>query len=377
MISVPNQPKRTLRQWTRVFLILLVTTVFPLLGQEAKKDPNEKPASGEVAAKETAEEKRRKQLDMMKSHIRYGSMKIRVEGIKKIQDLKEDEQPEFIAIINDLAVTDLDPVVRKESIRILGEVGTDATDPTLEKGLDDSNFEVRETAVRALGNRDYRASAPKLFQLLQKEDFEKDDRFTLGLIDVLSRFEYNQEAKYFEEKVKDRRTHPDVRRKIILYFGKSKADSAGPYLLELAKNEDEGATDRAYAVNSLGKLKYMPALTPFQEMLKTIQDLPPGREKNELIPLKMHLIGSLVMLGDTSVYPLIVAAAKDESTGVRLRAIRQMGELKMADYRDLLEYKSKYDENAKVRKEAQKSLDLIDGKTDKTEEPEEDTEGDS
>jgi HEAT repeat protein len=87
----------------------------------------------------------------------------------------------------------------------------------------------------------------------------------------------------------------------------------------------------------------------------------------------MHLLTTLIKLGDESVHPLLTAAAMDDNEGMRLRAVMQIGDLKLASQRELILYKSERDPNARVRKEAKKALEKLDGKTDIQETPEDET----
>ena len=356
-------------------LLSLTLIVSPLSAQkESGSKKTDFDQKGKKESEQSKADARQKKLELLKSHIRYGSMKIRVQAIDRIPELKPEEQPDFVDILKMLAINDLDPAVRKQSVEVLGKVGDSSSDAVLEQALADKNFDVKEQAVRSLGKRDARQASKSLFELLKGEDFSTDDRFLIGLIDVLGRFQYTEAADFLQKKAEEKTVHIDTRRKILLYFGQAEASGASDFLLKTVQNELEDVTDRAYAVNSLGKIKYEPAVPVFQKILKEIQDLPPGREKTSLVPLKLQLIAALVRLGDRSVYPLIKAAALDESAGVRLRAVRQMGELKMKDQRELLEYKAKFDDNPRVRKEAQKALDLIDGKIEKNDTGEEEEE---
>jgi HEAT repeat protein len=83
----------------------------------------------------------------------------------------------------------------------------------------------------------------------------------------------------------------------------------------------------------------------------------------------MQIIASLILLKDEEVREILYAMARDDDEQVRLRAVHQIGQLKIEDARQLLTYKSKYDPSARVQKEAKKALSLLDGQKVAPEEP--------
>lgn len=70
----------------------------------------------------------------------------------------------------------------------------------------------------------------------------------------------------------------------------------------------------------------------------------------------MYCIAALVNLGDSNAYPRLEKSLKSNSAAVRLKSIEMMADLKDKRSIDILEYKAKYDPNAKVRKAAKQAL---------------------
>ncbi len=336
-------------------------------GEETKEE-NESPEGEELPA-ERETEKREKALKKLKLDIRFAASEERRRSIKKVKKLKEGEREDFIPLLMELAEKDLDPLVRDSTIQALGDMNSRRAAPILEKSLEDDNPDVRRSAVRAIRKIDAKQSAPALEKMVRKEDFSENNLILSSALLTLGNFRYRTIAPFLVEKAKEGRTNYEMRRAILLYLGNARSTESYDYLLETATNENEDAALRAYAVNALGKIKNPEAAQPLHAILENLRTLKSKRERIRFNSLKLQLIVALIRLGDESVVPEILATARDDDPTVRLRAIRQLGNMKLEQARDLLEYKAEHDPSVRVRKAAQKSLRQIKGE-EKTEEEE-------
>ena len=73
--------------------------------------------------------------------------------------------------------------------------------------------------------------------------------------------------------------------------------------------------------------------------------------------LKIYSIAALVLLGDTEILKDLVSYAKDDDANVRLRAVKQLGEIDNKEVIELLEYKAQRDPSKKVQEVAKKALE--------------------
>ena len=170
--------------------------------------------------------------------------------------------------------------------------------------------------------------------------------------------------------------HKENRRAILLFFGTAEVAEMKDFLLSIAKDDGEEISFREYAINSLGKINDKSVITDFHNMYDEIRSLKNKQERTQYSRMKMQLIAALIRLGNETVIPEIIAAARDDDPNIRVKAIRQIGEMKLESARELLEFKSEHDMSEHVKKEAKIALARLNGNSsadpeDEAEAPEE------
>jgi HEAT repeat protein len=160
-------------------------------------------------------------------------------------------------------------------------------------------------------------------------------------------------------------TDLESRRSILLYAGSVRNAQMQEKLLAIVADADADLVMRSYAANSLGKIAAKDngmkenrerSIKAMQAVLDEIRNIRDSRQRARMNMLKQQAILALIRMGDDSVKDELRAAAQDDDASMRLRAIRYIGELKLKEYRNLVEFKSKHDESPKVRKEAERVL---------------------
>jgi HEAT repeat protein len=234
--------------------------------------------------------------------------------------------------------------------------------------LGDSRMEVALAAIAALGDVKSERAGDPLAELVRKADFTTNDPTTTAAIRLLGRLKYRAVSEFLKTKADDQSTHGEVRLSIVLYFGRAGAVDMNDFLVGLVQDEDLEVITRSYAVNSVGKLGQQSSIPALREQLEKIRTLANPRDRARFSPLKLQLLTALVRLGDDSVEKELLAAARDDDARVRVRAIGQIGEARMRDARDLLEYIVSHDPSAGARRAAEKALKQLDGAEDESEE---------
>ena len=148
-----------------------------------------------------------------------------------------------------------------------------------------------------------------------------------------------------------------MRSSIALYFGKIKDNKAESALIEVATDESEDITLRSYAVNSLGKMNSPRSVSELRTMLSKINEAKSKTEIKKYSALKLYVISALILLGDKDILKDLIVYAKDDDPSVRLRAIKQLGEVPDPNVIELIEYKAQRDPNRKVQELAKKILE--------------------
>ncbi|MCE9599215.1 MAG: HEAT repeat domain-containing protein [Spirochaetia bacterium] len=326
--------------------------------QSEEKTPAKKPEKKpETPAPVKDPEKRKAQLESLKQRIMFSSSSDRRNEIRRVRSLDESEQKEFIPMLVKMATEDLDPAVRESSMRILSEMKAKEAEPAFLAGLKDKQDDVQLAAISGIRELELKSGGEPLAAMMKTLDAKKDVGKFTAIIRTLGAMEYKADLPFLIAKAEDSETHEEIRRAAVLYLGDVKATEGREYLTKLAKNDEKDADLRAYAVNSLGRMKEPTAIPLIKEILENIRNQKNPKERIRMSRLRYQGMIALMRLGDRSMIPEIMSAAKDDDPSVRLRAVRQLGEMKVAEAKDLLAYKAKYDDNARVKKAAQQAID--------------------
>lgn len=328
--------------------------------QEAARAEKEKKAQALREANKKVS--REKALVKLKASIQYAHAAERRISIRKVPDLEEDERGPFIPLLKELAIKDADPTVRQSCLQSLDDLRLKDAESVFVEALKDEKEDAKRIAVTALVHIEANSSAPKLAELLKDANYKENSLLLPTVIRSLGELEYPKESGFLKTKLDDPSTHQEIRKAIITYFGAAKCSDQYDGLLKLAEKDDEEPSLRAYAVHSLGRLGDKRAVEPIRKILESIRSLSSSNERTRMNRLKLHSIAALIRLGDKSVEDELIASAKDDDANVRLRAVRQLGEMKIEKARELLTFKAEYDENARVRKAAKEALAHLDGK---------------
>jgi HEAT repeat protein len=242
------------------------------------------------------------------------------------------------------------------------------------KALEDEKEDVQRAAISGLSAIDSTRGEP-LFELIKKEDLHLYSRLTAASVRLLGKMNDPRAVAYLKEKYEDPELHEENRGVMLLYFGAVRALEMREKLLEIAGDENASITLRTYAVNSLGKLGDPASIEPLKRLYDSIRVLKNKQERARYSRLKIQLISSLLRLGDSSAEGEILAAARDDDPNIRLAAIRQIGDLRIAAAEGLLEYKAKFDASTQVKKAAAKALERLHGNASGEDEEETTTQG--
>lgn len=321
--------------------------------------------------KQESPEKRKEALSLLKNRILYSSSTDRRNAIRDLKRLKKDEQSDFYDDLVLIVKTDHDAAVRESALRFLAEEGV-ATSKAKEAyiaGLNDTERNVRLEALKGIRKIDLKEAGEKLAKLVSESELNENDPVIHAAIRTLGTLKY--ESPEFTKRLLDALDNPatemESRRSILLYAGSIRAIEMEEKLLAIVANAEADLVMRSYAANSLGKMaakdggkagsqsrdRYLKAMQAVLDEIRNIRD---SRQRARMNMLKQQAILAMIRMGDDSVKEELRAAAQDDDANSRFRAIRYMGELKLKEYRDLVEFKSKHDESLKVRKEAERVL---------------------
>ena len=314
-----------------------------------------KPAAAETARDAKKAEQHRKNLEMMKEQFRFGHSKLRKLTLKKIERLEEADQSQYHDMIVEFAREDLDPTVKAACLGTIGRLDLEAGRPVLVEALKEDNEDVRRASVRSISRLEYTPAAPALMELVKEADFKENNTLLISAIQTLGRLKHDDTA-FFEGKGEDPETHAEVKQVIALYFGTIESATAKEPLLKWLRDEDEQPLVRAYAANSLGKLKDPAAIEPLKETLEEIRSITNPGLRARLGRLRLNSMMALLRLGERSVEKEVLSMARDDDANVRLNTAKQMGDLQLTEGLPTLKYMADRDPSRSVQLAARKAV---------------------
>jgi len=354
----------------KIIIIISIFSYAAVAVSELSAEKNTVKTKSEVNEDQKKKENRKKYLKSLKKSILYDSSTERRNSILKIKSLEKNEKDDFVPVLKKLAIEDLDYFVRESCVRTLGEMDRHDAENVFIQALNDSKSDVKRAAIKSLSKIESKQSAP-VYEMIKKEDFTEYSNLLTSSIRLLGKMKYSEAAPFLKDKSMEPEIHKENRRAILLYFGLAEVGNMKDFLLDIAKDDAEEISFREYAVNSLGKINEKSVISDLHTIYEEIRSLNNKQERVKYSRMKLQIIAALIRLGDNSVEPEIMAAARDDDPNIRVKAVRQMGEMKLESARDLLEYKAEHDQSTNVKKEAKKALSRLDGsKTDDDEDEE-------
>lgn len=257
-----------------------------------------------------------------------------------------------------------DPLVLRKMAEFIGGAPFNDLDEELTRFLGDKNNEqLFFSTVGALAKKKPASALPAIIKEIKEQDFSKPGNRLPDAVHLLTIYKDSSLQPFLMEKLNAADTYADYRSGILKYLGETKpwSETTKAQVLKLYKDEAEPLTVRGSAAYALGKAEIGEAKPILKETLTKIEALKSSDEKKRYTRFRMQIIASLILLKDNEVREILYAMARDDDELVRVRAIHQIGQLKIPEARELLEYKSKFDPSMKVQKEAKKAISMLDG----------------
>ncbi len=298
-----------------------------------------------------------KKAEKIESTLEYGMQKDRKTAIIMINEVKDEQiKNRLIQKLITIVENDTDIEIRKTAVTVIGDNRYSAATNSLIKALDDPEEDVQIAACYALGKIKAESSKTKLVELFNKRDLKKDSNLTDAIITTLYELKAPDILETAVKAGKDSSTSRLVRERLIMYIGYTGSAAQKDFLIELYKNDDEDVLLRSYAIKSISKLKIKDTVPDIKKTIKEIDSYPFNKRK-KYYDLYMFSVAALVEMGDAESIELLMTPLRSDNSAVRLRAVNLIKEFNDQRTIDILKYKMKNDPNAKVRKAARKALE--------------------
>ncbi|MCX7631996.1 MAG: HEAT repeat domain-containing protein [Turneriella sp.] len=325
--------------------------------EDAKTNKKEKPASPELLAR-------------IRDTLRFGnSLQVR-DALNTLGRLSAEEQKGLLPELKQLLKSQDSQVLRKLA-EYIGNAPFADLDEELPKLLQNKTHDpLFFAAVSAIAKKKPASALSVLQQEIREQDFSKAGNRIPDLLHLLALYKDSSLQPFLTEKLRSADTYSDYRGGILRYLGEITpwSQEMQDLVLKIFQDESEPLTVRGAAAQALGKARIDGAKPVLKEALNKIENLKNLDEKKRYTRFRMQVIAGLILLQDGEVQDILFNMARDDDEQVRARAIYQIGQLKLASARELLEYKAKYDPSVRVQKEAKKALAALDGTKPATEE---------
>jgi HEAT repeat protein len=300
----------------------------------------------------------KKKKEILEKIIRYGSNKERKEALRELSSMPSDGMEDLIKLVSETLSTDQDNGIKISCLRTLGELDAKSESEKIIPLLKDKSDDVREVAIQTINRLKINEAANELNELIKNQDFTKPLTLTNSAINTLAELENGKiSSEFLENKIKEKNNSVDVRSSIALYYGKTKDIKVESTLLEIANDESEDMNLRAYSINALGKMNSPKATPELRNILGKINESKTKSDLKKYSILKLYVISALIMLGDKEILKELVIYAKDDDASVRLRAVKQLGEIPDPSVVELIEYKASRDPSKKIQDVAKKIIE--------------------
>ncbi|MBV6494451.1 MAG: hypothetical protein LDLANPLL_02484 [Turneriella sp.] len=332
---------------------------------EKKNDTHEKSVEKKDSIKEEKKKDHTALIERIREVLKYGnSLQVR-DTLNTLSRLSADEQKQLLPELKKTCKSK-DPLVLRKMAEFIGSASFHDLDDTLAVFLDDkNNDQLFFSTVGALAKKKPESARGAILREVKEQDFTKAGNRVADLIHLLSVYKDYSLEPFLLEKLQTADTYSDYRSGILKYLAESSAWSATlkDHVMKIFEDEAESLTVRGSAAYALGKAQIHEAKAKLKKVLTKIEAMESNDEKKRYTRFRMQIISGLILLKDDEVKDILFAMARDDDEMVRLRAVRQIGILKIPDARPLLEYKSKYDPSIKIQREAKKALNMLDKNT--------------
>jgi HEAT repeat protein len=297
-----------------------------------------------------------KKAEFIEETLDYGTQEERAQAMDKISQVRDTAiRGKLTRKLIDLMKDEEEPELLVKAITVLGTLKESAAVPLMTDKLDHRSEEVRTAAVYGLKELNGISARDKLVGKLKGQNLESSSNYTDTLIQTLAEFKAVEVVPFMKESLEKNTTHAGVKEAMILFLGKVPSPASKDVLLKIYRDEDENVMLRSYAVNSLARLGLKDVTGDIKQVIGMI-DSYEAKKRKQYYELNLYSVAALAKLGDPDAIPKLINSLRNNNAQVRLKAISLIKEFKEKRTIDILKYKMKYDQNARVQAAAKSAL---------------------
>ena len=297
-----------------------------------------------------------KKAEFIGETLDYGTQEERTRAMDKISQIKDTAiKGKLSRKLIDLMKNEEEPELLVKAITVLSGLKESDAVPLMTDKLDHRSEDVRTSAVYGLKDLNGVSAREKLVAKLKEQNLENSSNYTEALIQTLAEFKAVELVPFMKESLEKNTTGTGVKESMIIFLGKIQSRDAKDILLKIYKDDDENMMLRAYSVNSLAKLGMKDVTRDIKEVINVIESYD-AKKRKQYYELHLYSVAALAKLGDPDAIPKLINSLRNNNAQVRLKAISLIKDFKEKRTIDILKYKMKYDQNAKVQAAAKNAL---------------------
>ena len=297
-----------------------------------------------------------KKAAFIEETLDYGTQEERAQAMDKISQVRDTAlRGKLTHKVIDLMKNEAEPELLVKAITVLGTLKESAAVPLMTDKLDHRSEDVRTAAVYGLKELNGLSAKDKLASKLKEQNLSAVSNYTDALIQTLADFKAVELVPFLKESLEKYTTCASVKEAMVLFLGKVPSPDAKDVLLKIYKDEDESVLLRSYAVNSLAKLGTKDVTGDIKQVIAAIESYD-AKKRKQYYELHLYSVAALARLGDPDALPKLIDSLRNNNAQVRLKAIGLIKDFKEKRTIDILQYKMKYDQNAKVQAAAKSAL---------------------
>jgi HEAT repeat protein len=277
--------------------------------------------------------------------LRYGTDSDIIKAFSGIQDdLGKQVNMDILAVFHEHHSQKVYSIL----VRYIGETKLEEAEEILYQELSREKIDedYREDIIRSLGKLKKISSLEHLKRYYFSN--ESSERVKKAIIDAWGDIGDPGIEGVLIQIVSDVTADKDIRGRAILALGKIKSVGSLQILQDIALNRYEDKYLRIYAVNSMGEIGGDEVLDILGELLSD--------DVHEVVE---YAVQSIAKIDTAESGALLMQALRSDFDKVRYFAVVGITRLKYREAAEILEFKSKYDLNERVRSEAVKALEII------------------
>lgn len=281
--------------------------------------------------------------------LEYGVTSQRIGVIKAIEQNKSVED---FPLIEKALISDINPEVRGYAAYSLINLKVSREELWINALKNEKDPEVLRKIVYGISELKIKGSGPHLFnELTNRIDNPKNSLLVATIIRAIGEIQYKEAANYINGLLTNILYPLEIRSASAIAIGNFADESFIPVLKNILDNPGEPKEVRmycAYGIGKSGSLKAFDVLAPYIE-----------NEKEDL-NIRLWAISGLSFVKGDKVLEKLIDFTKVDNTRIRMEAIKSLANYGKNDrVIEILKYKSEYDPEFAVKKEAKNSLQKL------------------